>query len=120
MTNTHNTRDDYFVCACGVILMRFSFHFEKNSAREERSQAERDEQPPLTEQWCGALFDCRATRMRLQELLDVASVVSDDRSQFGYDGHQAEWFASRSSQNGRSSPAMNELRVVTCLRRYHK
>ena len=33
--------------------------------------------------------------MSLQELLDVASVVSDDRFQFGHDGHQAAWFAGR-------------------------
>ena len=30
--------------------------------------------------------------MRLQELLEVASVVPD-RFQFGLDGHQAAWFA---------------------------
>ena len=56
--------------------------------------------------------------MSLQELLEVESVVTDDKFQFGLDGHQAAWFAGRSSLNGWSSSAMKELRVVTCPRRY--
>ena len=42
----------------------------------------------MTDQLCGALLDWKVTRMSMQELLELASVVTDGRFQFGLDGHQ--------------------------------